>query len=174
MNTALIITASISLLSALVSLTGVCLGVYFWHRANRPMVVAEIMTDESGNAGTTLELVVENVGNRPAKNVQLQISKSELDAVLMDDISAKSVRHTFHIDNQIPILSPKAPRKTAFGFLSVGLPGSTWREEATLVITISYVDALSEKSFRHQVPIKVANNSSFTKFEWGEPKRVSQ
>ncbi len=54
-----------------------------WRESNRPIITTRISTNSGGNVGSTLDLIVENTGNRPAKNVRLKVDPEELNAALL-------------------------------------------------------------------------------------------
>src|SRR4051812_28354436 len=67
-----------------------------WRESNRPLVVARIVTHSGGNVGTTLDLLVENTGNRPAKNIRLTVDPEALKTALAPNASDS---HKKQVDN---------------------------------------------------------------------------
>jgi len=77
-----IITLTISGIALLVSILSVSFAVFSWREAHRPIVIARVTTVESGDVATALQLLVENTGNRPARDISVTCEPIALDAVL--------------------------------------------------------------------------------------------
>src|SRR5207253_2719998 len=69
-------------LSALViSILSFYFSIKSWRESNRPLITARVSSlGMGGNVAIPLSLVVENTGNRPAKNIQLTVDKTKLES----------------------------------------------------------------------------------------------
>jgi len=54
-----------------------------WRESNRPLITARVSTHSGGNVGCALDLIVENTGNRPARNIRLIVNLEKLNAALL-------------------------------------------------------------------------------------------
>lgn len=70
----------ISIFSGLVSLLSLSFAVYSWRQAQRSLVFARVTTMAGGNSGIALTLLVENTGNRPARDIQLIVKVADVQA----------------------------------------------------------------------------------------------
>jgi len=61
----------ISIASVAIAVLSLVLAFHSWREANRPLVSARISVVAGGNTATALNIVVENTGNRPARNIRL-------------------------------------------------------------------------------------------------------
>src|SRR5258706_9490475 len=68
----------LSTLAILISVVSVYFAMYSWRQSYRPIIIARISTHTGGNVATALNIVVENSGNRPAKDIQLYANESDL------------------------------------------------------------------------------------------------
>lgn len=140
-----------------------------WRLTNRPLVSVTVETVKSGNMGTALNLVVSNAGNRPAKDVRLSTEGEALGRLLAlgsDDPTTVAVRRCFAPESTIPLLIPGRAHEGSFGFLAVGMSNSTWREQTTLPVEVSFTDLETGKPFRYIVNVRIADNSTFTGRAW--------
>ncbi len=140
-----------------------------WRRTNRPVVSVAVETVSPGKMGTALKLVVSNVGNRPAKDIRLSVDAAALARLLTngpDDPLTAAVRKCFSPNSAIPLLIAGRSTECSFGFLAVGLPSSTWREQTTLAMSVTYRDLETGRDFRQVVNVRIADNTSFTGSMW--------
>ena len=144
--------------------------MWSWSQANRPIVVAYVETVASGNVATVLQLVVENVGNRPAACVQLIASPDELsqvrrasagDAVVLD------VERCFSPRAVIPVLKPGQKVTNAFGQLTAD-SSSTWVPESRLAIQLSYSGYERERTYSGTCQLLLSNDHGFAGSSWRE------
>lgn len=159
----------LSVSAIIVAVCAIAMTRQLWLLSNRPVVSAVVETVEGGNKGTALKLVVSNVGNRAAEDVQLRVERTELDRLLIkssDDPTTAAVRNCFSTSSAIPLLTPGSSTECSFGFLAGESSDSTWREETTLPVKLSYRDMTTGRTFRHTVTIRIADNSSFTGSVW--------
>jgi hypothetical protein len=115
-------------------------------------------------------LVVENTGNRPAKNVRLAVDDNVLNnalAVKTGDTLRKHVERCFSDDGVIPVLANGRSVSNGFGFLSADDP--TWKVQSRFEINVSYED-LDGRSYAHTNPLLIADDAGFAGGHWGDPK----
>ncbi|MGH7243784.1 MAG: hypothetical protein ACREJD_10240 [Phycisphaerales bacterium] len=172
MTTAETISLCVGIVSActfIVSLAALVTTWRLWRLTNRPTVTVAVETFKSGNMGTALNLVVNNVGTRPAKDVRLSVDEAVLSRLLAlgtNDPTTVAVRRCFSAESAIPILIPGHSHEGSFGFLALGSPNSTWREQARLPIEVSYNDLDTRRRFRYVVSVRIADSESFTGSTW--------
>jgi hypothetical protein len=115
-------TVIISIFSAVVAIISVCINRKNWADTYRPIVTVRVTTQASGEIRTNLYLVVENHGNRPAKNIKLSVDLNQLEAVLLkdkDDIERKAIERCFSNTTIIPVLANGQSTRNRFGSLSI-------------------------------------------------------
>ncbi|WP_407353292.1 hypothetical protein [Luteimonas sp. R10] len=70
----------LSIAAVAVALVSLCFAVYSWRQANRPLVSARVTSHSGGNVGIALNLLVENTGNRPARDIRFIVKESDVRA----------------------------------------------------------------------------------------------
>lgn len=89
---------SVAAASLLVAISSLTLTWRLWRKTNRPILTAWIASAADGNAGIALNLVLENSGNRPAKDIKLVAIKKHVLAALDQPNGAEmpsDARHCF-------------------------------------------------------------------------------
>jgi hypothetical protein len=72
----------------LVSLLSFYFSIKSWRESNRPLVTARVSSrGMGGNMAIPLSILVENTGNRPAKNIRLTVDSAILEGFLIGDKS---------------------------------------------------------------------------------------
>jgi hypothetical protein len=143
-----------------------------WRETNRPIVTARVTSHGGGEEGTALNIVVENTGNRPARNVRLSVSEEHLKAALsenVDEVWGKSIRRCFSDRGVIPVLANGKSVSNDFGWLTVG-EKSAWRGDLRFDIEVSYED-LDGRKFKHVNPLLVADDVGFAGSFWSTGKK---
>jgi hypothetical protein len=176
----------ISLGSAAISLVSLYFSRKSWSDTYRPIVTVRVATNTSGSIATTLNLVVENLGNRPAKNIKLSVDSNKLKSALLkspDNINRKFIERCFADETIIPLLANGQSISNSFGCLNIqyetsSLGGmqwnersgeqSDWKPDTRLDIQIKYQD-LNGKSYQDRIPILIANDQAFAGSSWNEP-----
>lgn len=177
---------TISLGSASISIVSVYFSRKSWSDTYRPIVTARVTTKTSGNIATTLNLVVENFGNRPAKNIKLSVDYNKLESALLnekDDNNRKSIEDCFADETIIPMLANGQSISNSFGCLNIPYKTSSlaaqfndgqcgqqsdWKPDTRLDITIKY-EGLDGKSYKGRMPILIASDQCFAGSFWSEP-----
>jgi hypothetical protein len=102
-----------------------------WSESNRPLVTARVTSlGMGGNAAVPLTIVVENTGNRPAKNIQLKVSEQDLFSALAADKSdslRRQVEACFSKQGLIAVIANGKKVSNSFGILS--RERSTWNTD---------------------------------------------
>jgi hypothetical protein len=162
-----VITLAISATALLVSIISVSFAVFSWREAHRPIVIARVTTAKSGNVATALLLLVENTGDRPARDIALTCEKGALEAVLDQQVWAKppdDVERVFASDTVVPVLENGRAITCAFGLFS-GQEQSTWVPNSRLPISIIY-RSLGRRRFKESMTLLLADDHSFTGLQW--------
>lgn len=139
-----------------------------WKASNRPLVTARVTSfGMAGNVAILLSLLVENTGNRPAKNIQLSVEAETLDPLFVADEShtlRKQVETCFSDEGIIPILANGKSISNSFGMLSDD-HNCTWRGRVRFDIQVFYQD-LDGREFHHTNPLFTADDSGFAGGFW--------
>ena len=164
-----------SLLVSLAALIVSALSYYFavmsWRESYRPIVTARVRTHSSGNIGAALELIVENSGSRPARDILLKVDDRRLAEALtpsITDFYREEIRACFSAKFAIPVLANGASVSNAFGFYSRD-EQNTWCWHSRVPVQIDYQD-LEGRKFRHKLDLFIANNEGFASSAWHEKK----
>jgi hypothetical protein len=164
------------LLVAAAALVVSVLSFYFsiksWRESNRPIVITRISTSDSGEGIAFLDLLVENTGSRPAKNIKLSVNNQNLHAALVsspDQPTRKYIERCFAEDTVIPILANGKAASSAFGILSYD-ERSDWRRFATFDVFIKYHD-LDGREYNHSIPLLITSDQGFAGGVWKSGER---
>jgi len=141
-----------------------------WQETNRPIITARVTTNSGGNVATCLDIIVQNTGNRPAKNVKLKVIKKALESLLTvgeGDPSRTAIEKCFADTAIIPILENGRSVTNSFGCFSK--EKSTWKPNNFLIISV-YYENLEGKKFHHEIPLLIADDQGFAGSFWSESK----
>jgi hypothetical protein len=162
-----------SLLFSIAALIVSVLSFYFsiksWRESNRPLVTARVANQSGGNVAASLILVVQNTGNRPAKNIALAVDAKELEAAMLPTINPmvkKCIEQIFTDRGVIPILENGRSASNGFGVLRKGDDQMDWNRLSRLNIYISYQD-LDGRKYKHTNPLLIADDRGFAG-SWSE------
>lgn len=158
----------ISILSAAVSLVSLGFAVYSWREANRPLVTARVTTESSGDFLISLNLLVENTGNRPAVDIRLIASETEVKAAAKQGIVPKDAERCFFSGVFIPVLANG--RSISNGFWHLGMVDS-WQAGAVLPLAIEYRD-LHGRNFTSNLRLLLADDAGFAQTYWSSNTRT--
>ncbi len=157
---------SISSAAFLVSIISFCYARRAWSESNRPLVTARITSlGMGGNAAVPLTIVVENTGNRPAKNIRLKANRQHLISAFAADESdglRRQVEICFSEQGLIPVIANGKQVSNSFGIVSHDR--CTWNTDR-LGIEICYED-LDGRSFTHKLPLKMGEDTGFASGFW--------
>nr|MBL8457545.1 hypothetical protein [Zoogloeaceae bacterium] len=156
----------LSVASSAISILSLTFAVYAWRQANRPLVTARITTAAGGNQGTALNILVENTGNRPARDIRLIASRANVQAALAAATQPseipKDAHRCFFAGISIPVLANG--RFISNSFWHLGHPDS-WRAGAEIPIKIAYRD-LSGRRFTSRLRLFLADDAGFAQTFW--------
>ncbi len=162
----------VSIAALAVSVLSYYFAVRSWRESYRPLVTARVGTHSFGNMGAALNLIVENTGTRPARNVRLTVEEPKLASAFdpqIEDSEREQIRACFAAKFTIPVLANQASVSNAFGFLSRD-KDNTWQWHSRIPIRIAYED-LDGRQFKHKLDLFVANNAGLASGAWVEKNR---
>jgi hypothetical protein len=139
-----------------------------WKETYRPIVTARVTTKKSNEKGTGLDIIVENTGNRPAKNIRFIANEKELESVLLakkGDPLREDIDNIFSKDTIIPVIANNRFITNGFGLLTDN-DETTWRVNSILNIEIIY-QGLDGRSFSDKMPLLLADDTGFAGGYWG-------
>lgn len=169
----------ISLASAILSGTSLCLTRRFWLATNRPIISASIVSDEPGNFATTYNLVIYNTGNRPATLIRLHVDKEMLDKIINSDTeqsridSIHSIHKCFSSEAVIPLLINGKETSNSFGITSQAQKDNVLKYNSQLPIRISYSD-LENRKYTSKQTLIVRISQGFAGGQWTNPAGTLQ
>ena len=158
-----IIVAAASLLVAISSLT---LTWLLWRKTNRPILTAWIASAAGGDKGIALNIVLENSGNRPAKDIRLITTKKHVLAALNHPGETEipgDARSCFFSSKQISVLANGKRMTNAFGYLG-GKPGA-WKSGAVIPLVIEY-KGLENENYRAKMSLILVDDNGFAQSSW--------
>jgi hypothetical protein len=156
----------------IVSIFSFYFSIKSWRESNRPIVTVRVTTNSGGNVGSALDLIVENTGNRPAKNIKLSIEPENLKSALLVNAHEQlkeQIKNCFSDRGIIPMLANGKSVSNSFGFLSRGQEQEDWVRNSRFDISVSYEDVDSRK-YKHQNPILIADDKGFAGGYWESSK----
>jgi hypothetical protein len=157
-----LVTLIVATAALIISLLSYYFSKKSWEESNRPIVTARVNSFDGGELGTALNILIENTGNRPAKNVKLTAKPEDLALVLVDktdDPLRKGVEKVFTDRGVIPILANGKSVTNDFGWLS-GDSESTWKGDRRFTIQVNYED-LDGRKYEHANPLHLADDKGF-------------
>lgn len=137
-----------------------------WLESNRPIVIARVTTKAGGDISTILDIIVQNVGNRPAKNINLRVQQKDLDSIILakkGDPLRNDIEACFSAKGNIPVLENGRSVINSFGVLQQ--TGSTWKINSRLNVTITY-QGLGRRKFKNIVPLLITDDRGFAGGFW--------
>lgn len=160
---------SFSVAALIVSVLSFYFSIKSWRESNRPLVTAHVANKSAGNIAASLILVVQNSGNRPAKNITLTVDPKELESAMLPTINPvmkKFIEQIFTDRGVIPILENGRSTANNFGFLQKGDNQVDWKRASRFNIDISYQD-LDGRTYKHTNPLLIADERGFAG-SWSE------
>ncbi|GAB6910141.1 conserved hypothetical protein [Desulfosarcina cetonica] len=142
-------TVLISLIAVLVSLLSYIFARRSWRETYRPIVTARIETHASGNMATLFDIVVYNVGNRPATDIRLTTNQNMLEDAFDGNASEKlksEIKACFSNEGTIPLLHPGNVATNGFGMAGVKEKGLKYGSKIPIVIKYSDLNRQKIKS----------------------------
>lgn len=158
---------TIGVAALLISGVALIISVLAWRDSNRPLVTARVTTAAGGNVAVALNLLIENTGNRPAKNTQLSVVPALFDRALapsLDDAERRRVADCFSPAFRIPVLANGASVTNAFGLLH-GSSDATSQRCSRIPITREYED-IDGGRFKHAHDPFIVDAAGFAGTFW--------
>jgi len=90
----------ISLIALFLSVLSYVFNRRSWHETYRPIVVAEMVYASKGACEVHFDVIIKNIGNRPAFNVQLKIDKK------LPSITTDQIESHFFSGRELPLFNP--------------------------------------------------------------------
>ena len=161
-----------------------CCSLFFsmksWYQTNRPILIVQVTTADSGNVGTFFDLLVENTGNRPAKRIKLKIDEEDLRSAFSSKYLSEDIKRTqqaikdifFTNIGEIPVLANGKKTTNSLGFLSAH-SGDVWEYNFKFDITVEYFD-LKDRKYKDTMPVRIWNDSGFAGTFWSIPEKVNK
>ncbi|MGY3852835.1 hypothetical protein ACW5W8_08370 [Aeromonas aquatilis] len=165
-----IIPIAISAGAFLVSLSAFIFTRRAWLETNRPIVTAEIATHDGGNEAIAFNLVIHNVGNRPATDIRLKATADAIQKLLDSnarDRFRKEVERCFTDEGRIAVLHPGKSVKNGFGLTSTDKEKNVLNYGASAQIEINYKD-LNSRSYTSKLNLIVRDSAYFAGSGWAE------
>lgn len=155
----------VSIISASIACISLIFATLSWRQANRPIISARITTESGGNSGIALNIIVENTGNRPARNIYLVASEADVKSALSSSNMEIPIdaRRCFFENISIPVLANGRSISNAFGHL--GQQAGSWLPGAEIPIKIRYRD-LGSRCFKSKMHLLLADDAGFAQTFW--------
>ncbi len=173
MDILVILQYGLSIIAILISVWSFLFARKSWQEANRPIVVAYIEVDSFNDAFVTFNLILSNIGNRPAINIQLLAKNKDIEKIFEDNIS-KSIKdgifECFKKNNKVALLKNDMSIVTAFGHSErVGEHRKGIAYDSWLPIKITYRD-LNCKEYTEKMSLKMRGTDGFGGSIWKSRK----
>lgn len=154
----------ISIVSVIVAAGSFFFAIFSWAETNRPLVTARVTTHSGGNMAITLDILLENTGNRPAFDIRLSARAENVAAAMLDPQGPmpKDAARVFFCEVFVPVLANG--RSITNGFGSLG-QGAVWRAGATLPIMVSY-RGLGGRRYVEPCTLLLAEDAGFAQVYW--------
>ncbi|MCW8907532.1 MAG: hypothetical protein OQL28_09785 [Sedimenticola sp.] len=163
-----------SVAALVISLASFAFAIMSWRESNRPIVTVRITTEKGkGEGGSPVEIIVENSGNRPAKNIRLVVDRGELDQALIQNKEhkmRKKIERCFDDETVIPVLEPGKKTSNYFGYFGLD-EHATWKYKSTIHVYVYYQN-LKGRRFSDSIPIWLVDAKGFALGWWDEPKKL--
>jgi hypothetical protein len=158
---------AVALVALLVSIVALGQSVYFWRLQFRPIVTAAVRTHSSGNVAIAYDLVIQNSGMIPAKNIRIRADAVSLAAAFGADATPQN-KHLwlacFEDDPAVSILQNGDRTSCSFGMTTANEKGF-WKYGSTISIELTYEGWFGGRYVQPQL-IKIADSNSFTGHHW--------
>lgn len=140
-----------------------------WRETYRPIVVARVTTHSAGDLACCYNLLVENCGNRPARDVRLRIPDADLRAALNPEAREKpeGVLACFSETACIHVLANGASTSAYFGTTELDRKHGTWIPDASFPAELTY-EGFDGTKYSSVVRLRISVGPSFTGWSWGD------
>ena len=134
---------------------------------NKPLVIAQVCPLKSGNLATIFNLIVQNTGTATAKNIKLEIDKTQLEDSFASNTLKEKVMDCFSDKGVIPLLLAGKSISNSFGVITTKPETSTWKSDPRLDIKIFYQD-IDGNEYNHDILLKFDADDSFAGSRWAK------
>ncbi|HCR1218442.1 TPA: hypothetical protein ONA18_004148 [Pseudomonas aeruginosa] len=162
-------STEIAIISATIAFTSMCVTVWLWQRTNRPILSARVTAVAGGNEGIALNILVENTGNRPAKEISIKADEHRVLNALVDSSNGDAptdARRCLLEERMIPVIANGRTVSNAFGHLGNN-PGA-WQSGAVIPVVIRY-RSLEGQRYTGKMNLLLADDAGFAQTFWSEP-----
>lgn len=159
-------SVAIALIAVLVSILSYMFTKRSWYETYRPIVTARIETHASGNMATIFDIVVYNIGNRPATDISLCANQKVLEKAFEEntsDVMKNEIKACFSTEVIIPLLHPGNSVSNGFGLASNN--ESTLKYGSRIPITIKYKD-LNRRKIKTKQTLLFRDTTFFAGSGW--------
>ena|SRR5688572_2359646 len=163
----------LSTAAVILSLISMWFSWWTWRESNRPVVAAIVRTREGGNLAIAYELVVMNVGSRPAVGIRIQCDEGGLQRALTDSEKVPfldDVRRCFLPESIFPFIKDGESVANSFGVTRGEPSDSTWRPGARFGVTITYRDLSHRRHYTSSMELAIIDSDTFAGSSWGKAR----
>lgn len=160
-------TVVISIFSLVIAISSVFINWILWRKVNRPIVTVRLSSDT--NSSITLNIVIENTGNLPAKNIKLIAHREDVLNCLNGSLIPQEAERIFFENTVIPILANGKQTANSFNFYGQDIDGC-WDSGSYLPIRIEYY-ALDGRKYNENFDLRFASDNEFVFSSWGKQEK---
>jgi len=164
-----------SVIIAALALVVSSISLYFsrrsWRETYRPIVVARVTTHSAGNLACCYNLMIENCGNRPARDIRLRVSEADLRAALNPKAreEPEGILACFSEKACIHVLANGASTSAYFGTTEVDEKHATWIPDSSFTAQLTY-EGFDGAKYSSAARLRISVGPSFTGWSWGDEK----
>lgn len=152
-----------------VSLCSLMISVYFWMRASRPIVTAAVKTHPGQQKGPIFyDLVVQNSGSIPAKDVRITVEEIKLTAAFGKGATEK-LKPDIYAVFATTLLILQNGDKVVWGPFAYtdGIDTGFWKYNTSIPIVIRYKGWFGRLPYKEEQRIQIVSSESVTGYLWG-------
>ena len=157
-------TIIISIFSLVTATLSVSMNLFLWRKVNRPIVTVRLSSDVESTIA--LNMIIENTGNLPAKNIRLIANREDVLNCLNGSNIPQEAERIFFENTVIPILANGKQTTNAFNFYGQDIDGC-WESGSYLPIQIKYY-ALDGRKYIENFNLRFASDNEFVFSSWGK------
>lgn len=162
-------STEIAIISATIAFISMCVTVWLWYRTNRPILSVRVTAVVGSNEGIALNILVENTGNRPAKEISIKADEHRIMSALVDPSNGgvpMDARRCLLEKRMIPVIANGRTVSNAFGH--VGNNPGAWQSGAVIPVVIRY-RSLEGRRYTGKMNLLLADDAGFAQTFWSEP-----
>lgn len=155
----------ISLFALLISLGSLAMSFYSWRRTSRPLVTVVVKTHTASKNVIAYDLVVQNSGALPARNIRITATDASLVAAFGKDATTENrQRWLAAFESKIAVLQNNDRVSCSFGTTTQDDAGF-WKVSANIPVVVCY-EGWFGTAYREEQEICIADSGSFTGYGW--------